>query len=111
MFGALQPSFARRAASPLAFVADCFRSPMDAAVSGKGSCESARAVRSSPGGSRILLPALLLQMAGEMLVHLEHGHLVLAKDPPELVVGQDFAAVLRVLQLCERIYSHILLTT
>jgi hypothetical protein len=30
-------------------------------------------------------------MAGEVLVHLEHGHLVLAEDPPELVVGQDFA--------------------
>src|SRR5580693_10174657 len=37
-------------------------------------------------------------MAGQVLVHLEHGHLVLAEDPPELVVGQDFAAVLRVLQ-------------
>jgi hypothetical protein len=32
-------------------------------------------------------------MAVEVLVHLEHGHLVLAEDPPELVVGQDFAAV------------------
>src|ERR1700747_1322944 len=38
-------------------------------------------------------------MAGEVLVHLEHGHLILAEDPPELIVGQDFAAVLRVLQV------------
>ena len=38
-------------------------------------------------------------MAGEVLVHFEHGHLVLAEDLPELVVGQDFAAVLRVLQV------------
>src|SRR5436190_13339102 len=45
------------------------------------------------------LPGLSLQMAGEMLVHFKHGHLVLAEDPPELVVGQDFAAVLWVLQV------------
>src|SRR3954466_7947435 len=38
-------------------------------------------------------------MPGEMLVHLEHGHLVLAEDALELVVGQDLAAVLRVLQV------------
>jgi hypothetical protein len=43
------------------------------------------------------LPALSLQMLGEVLVHLEHGYPVLAKDLPELVVGQDLAAVLRVL--------------
>src|SRR5882757_3556676 len=38
-------------------------------------------------------------MRGEVLVHLKHGHLVLAEDPPELVIGHDFAAVLRVLQV------------
>jgi hypothetical protein len=38
-------------------------------------------------------------MRGEVLVHLEHGHLVLAENPPELVIGHDFAAVLRVLQV------------
>jgi hypothetical protein len=38
-------------------------------------------------------------MLSEMLVHLEHGHFVLAKDLPELVVGQDLAAVLWVLQV------------
>jgi hypothetical protein len=41
---------------------------------------------------------LSLQMAGEVLVHFEHGHLVLAEDLPEFVVAQDFAAVLRVLR-------------
>jgi hypothetical protein len=35
-------------------------------------------------------------MLREVLVHLEHGHLVLAKNLPELVVGQDLSAVLRV---------------
>jgi hypothetical protein len=43
------------------------------------------------------LSALSLQMLGKVLVHLKHGHLVLAKDLPELVVGQDLTAVLRVL--------------
>jgi hypothetical protein len=38
-------------------------------------------------------------MAGEVLVHLEHRHLVLAEDLLELVVSQDLAAVLRVLQV------------
>jgi hypothetical protein len=38
-------------------------------------------------------------MGGQVLVHLKHGHLVLPEHPPELVVGQDFAAVLRVLQV------------
>jgi hypothetical protein len=38
-------------------------------------------------------------MPGKVLVHFEHGHLVLTEDLPELVVGQDFAAVLRVLQV------------
>src|SRR5271169_2704506 len=38
-------------------------------------------------------------MRGEVLAHLEHGHLVLAEDSPELVIGHDFAAVLRVLQV------------
>jgi hypothetical protein len=38
-------------------------------------------------------------MAGEVLVHLEHGHLVLVEDLLELVISQDFAAVLRVLQV------------
>jgi hypothetical protein len=37
-------------------------------------------------------------MAGEVLVHFEHGHLVLAEDPPELVIGQDFAAVLQIVR-------------
>ena len=43
------------------------------------------------------LAGSVTQMAGEVLVHFEHSHLVLPKDPPELVVGQDFAAVFRVL--------------
>src|SRR5438270_13880401 len=38
-------------------------------------------------------------MSGEMLVHLEHCHLVRAEDFRELVVRQDLAAVLRVLQV------------
>jgi hypothetical protein len=38
-------------------------------------------------------------MAGEVLVHLEHGHLVLAEDPPELIIRQDFAAVIWVLEV------------
>src|SRR5260370_28308530 len=46
-------------------------------------------------------PALSLQMAGEVLVHLEHRYLVLAEDSPELVVGQYFTAVLRVLQVMQ----------
>jgi hypothetical protein len=33
------------------------------------------------------------QMLGQVLVHLEHGHLVLAEDAPELVIGHDLAAV------------------
>src|SRR5437868_15538786 len=58
--------------------------------------------RSQPGWwPPAVSPALSLQMAGEVLVHLEHGHLVLAEDPPELVVGQDFTAVLRVLQVVQ----------
>src|SRR5919112_440686 len=40
-----------------------------------------------------------LQVPSEVLVHLEHGRLVLAEDLAELVVGQDLAAVLRVLQV------------
>src|SRR5277367_1736714 len=44
-------------------------------------------------------PTRSRQMRGEVLVHLEHGHLVLAEDSPELVIGHDFAAVLRVLQV------------
>ena len=43
--------------------------------------------------------ALSLQMSGEVLVHLEHGHLVLAEKFRELFVFQDFATVLRVLQI------------
>src|SRR3954447_18539648 len=39
------------------------------------------------------------QMPGEMLVHLEHGHLVLAEHLFELIVGQDLTAVLGVLQV------------
>src|ERR1700726_4881584 len=42
-----------------------------------------------------------LQMAGKVLVRLEHRHLVLAEDPPELIVGQDFASVLWVLQVVQ----------
>src|SRR5438067_2976517 len=38
-------------------------------------------------------------MSGEVLVHLEHGHLVLAEDLRELAVREDLAAVLRVLQV------------
>ncbi|USQ73107.1 hypothetical protein NF552_08075 [Roseomonas mucosa] len=38
-------------------------------------------------------------MLGEVLVHLEHGDLVLAEDLAQLVVGQDLALVLRVLQV------------
>jgi hypothetical protein len=34
-------------------------------------------------------------VGGEVLVHLEHGHLLLAEDRLELVVGQDLALVLR----------------
>src|SRR5882762_7074159 len=50
-----------------------------------------------PGG----LPALLLQMAGKVLVHLEHRHRVLAEDPPEVIVRQNFASVLWVLQVVQ----------
>src|SRR4051794_24250728 len=39
------------------------------------------------------------QVPGEVLVHLEHGHLVLAEDALELVVGQNLTAVLGVLQV------------
>src|SRR5260370_40958686 len=46
-------------------------------------------------------PAMSLQMAGEVLVHLEHRYLVLAEDSPELVVGQYFTAVFRVLQVVQ----------
>jgi hypothetical protein len=35
----------------------------------------------------------------QVLVHLEHGHLVLAEHLAQLVVGQDLAAVLWVLQV------------
>src|ERR1700720_3428167 len=42
-----------------------------------------------------------LQMAGKVLVHLEHRHLVLAEDPPELIVRQNFASVLWVLQVVQ----------
>src|SRR5215204_4814795 len=41
----------------------------------------------------------LLQVLGEVLVHLEHGHPVLAEYGLELLVGHDLALVLRVLQL------------
>jgi hypothetical protein len=36
-------------------------------------------------------------MAGQMLVHLEHGHLVSAEDRLQLVISDDFASVLGVL--------------
>src|SRR4051812_30803313 len=39
------------------------------------------------------------QVPGEVFVHLEHGHLVLAEDALELVVGQDLTAVVGVLQV------------
>src|SRR4051794_41709350 len=51
--------------------------------------------RQSP--NRLRTPSA--QVPGKVLVHLEHGHLVLAEDALELVVGQDLAAVLRVLQV------------
>lgn len=35
---------------------------------------------------------------GEQLAHLEHGGLVLAEHLPQLVVGQDLAAIVRVLR-------------
>src|SRR5215468_5412044 len=38
-------------------------------------------------------------MLPEVLVQLEHGHLVLAEDLPEGVVGHDLAAVFRVLEV------------
>jgi hypothetical protein len=38
-----------------------------------------------------------LQVPGQVLVHLEHGHLLRAEDRLELAVGQDLAPVLRVL--------------
>src|ERR1700733_6010450 len=38
-------------------------------------------------------------MLREVLVHLEHRHLVLAEDLAKLVVGQNFAFVFRVLQV------------
>ena len=43
------------------------------------------------------LPVQSFQMLGKVLVHLEHGHLVLAENLLELVVSQDFAAVLWIL--------------
>ena len=46
---------------------------------------------------RLLDPSF--QVLGEVLVHLEHGHPVLAEHRPELVVGHDLALVLRVLEL------------
>jgi hypothetical protein len=36
-------------------------------------------------------------MDSEVLVHLKHGHLVLSEDFTELVVGEDFTTVLRIL--------------
>ncbi len=39
-------------------------------------------------------------MLGQVLVHLEHGHLRLAEDRLQLVVRDDLALVLRVLQIC-----------
>ena len=56
-------------------------------------------------------PARSRQMRGEVLVHLEHGHLVLAKDLPELVVGQYLGRFSGFCRLCERMYSQILVTT
>src|SRR5881398_628413 len=38
-------------------------------------------------------------MPGQMLVHLEHRAAILAEDLPQLVVGDDLALVLRVLQI------------
>jgi hypothetical protein len=46
-----------------------------------------------------------------VLVHLEHGHLLRAEDRLELLVGQDLAAVLRVLQVVLLMYAQTLLTT
>jgi hypothetical protein len=51
-------------------------------------------------------------MLSEVLVHLEHAHLVLAaEDGPELFIRQDFPLVLGVLQMLALMYSHTLLTT
>ena len=41
----------------------------------------------------------LCQVLGEVLVHFEHGHTVLAEHGLELLVGHDLALVLRVLEL------------
>src|SRR3954447_7952109 len=58
-------------------------------------CAGGSECRRPPNQSRTLSG----QVPGEVLVHLEHGHLVLAEDALELVVGQDFTTVLRVLQV------------
>ena len=39
----------------------------------------------------------LFQVLREVLVHLEHGHLLFPKDQLKLAVGQDLATVLRIL--------------
>ena len=40
-----------------------------------------------------------LEMGGEVLVHLEHGYLILAENIAESIVSQNFSAVLRILQV------------
>src|SRR3712207_8346522 len=55
-----------------------------------------------------LFPYTTLFRSGKVLVHLEHRHLLLSEDLLELVVGQNFAFVLRVLQvvLLDRSEEH-----
>jgi len=41
----------------------------------------------------------LFQVLGEVLVHLEHGHAILAEHGLEFLIGHDLALVLRVLKV------------
>src|SRR5712671_5280025 len=50
-------------------------------------------------------------MAGEVLVHLEHGHFVLPKTLRSLSSARISRRLSGFCRSCERIYSHILLTT
>src|SRR5829696_6191917 len=62
-----------------------------------GSRGAAPSGRNGPEGDGSLI--ILFQVLGQVLVHLEHRHLLLAEHRLELFVGEDLALVLRVLQL------------
>src|SRR3954471_2922468 len=91
-------------AQPLSPAQHCVRPPARSLCRARLDCHDLHhltaARRSHPGSIRDLIAySFLLQVLGEVFVHLEHGDAVLAEHGLELLIGHDLALVLRVLEL------------